>query len=95
MRTWIDDDLVLEENSMLWRKYNNVSINMFYISTFFGGSDETWISEKDQVREYLRPRSWLAACYSRLCYLTVSNFATTSQVAVRGTRVRLLFHVGR
>lgn len=50
MRTWIDDELVLEENEVLWRKYNNVSVSFFHISTFHGGSDETWNSPKDQVR---------------------------------------------
>jgi hypothetical protein len=50
MRTWIDGELLLEETSMFWRRYNNVTIDQFTFSTFFGGSDDTWESAQDQVR---------------------------------------------
>lgn len=49
MKTWVDGQLVLEETNMLWRKYDNITINALYISTFFGGSDDTWGSPQDQV----------------------------------------------
>lgn len=28
MRTWVDGQLVLEETSMLWRQYNNITIDV-------------------------------------------------------------------
>ena len=55
MRTWIDGQLVLEETSMLWRKFDNVTISQFTMATFFGGSDETWNSAQVQVN-FLRYR---------------------------------------
>ena len=49
MKTWIDGQLLLEETSMLWRRFDNVTVSQFTLATFFGGSDETWSSAQDQV----------------------------------------------
>lgn len=55
MKTWVDGQLVLEETNMLWRKYDNVTISSLFISTFFGGSDDTWASPQDQVPPTCHP----------------------------------------
>lgn len=54
LRTWLDGELVGEETQMLWRLYSNVTISFMHISTFFGGSDDTWGSPQDQVRNTIR-----------------------------------------
>ena len=47
IRSWFDGELAMEENNILIRHIDTLKINLFYISTFFGGSDLSWAPSKD------------------------------------------------
>lgn len=48
LRVWLDGLLVVDKPGMLWRKYDNVSIDTLYFSNFFGGSSVAFQATKDE-----------------------------------------------
>lgn len=55
LQTWLQGPdfgplLVVDEQAMSWRQYNNVSIDTLYFSVFFGGSSPSFRAKKDEVR---------------------------------------------
>ena len=55
LQTWLqipgeEPLLVVDEQNMGWRVYNNVSIDTLYFSVFFGGSSAKFEASKDEVR---------------------------------------------
>lgn len=54
LQTWMEGPgfgplLVVDKQEMGWRRYNNVSIDTFYFSVFFGGSSPSFRAKKDEV----------------------------------------------
>ncbi|MDR3013054.1 MAG: T9SS type A sorting domain-containing protein [Chitinispirillales bacterium] len=47
VRTWVDGELSLEQTGMVFRHTDELNIDLFYISTFFGGSDPSWAPPTD------------------------------------------------
>jgi len=52
IRTWFDGELSMERKDILIRHTDTLKIDLFYISTFFGGSDATWAPNKDMYITY-------------------------------------------
>ena len=52
VRTWIDGELSLERDDFLFRHIDTLKIDLFYISTFFGGSDPSWAPSRDTYITY-------------------------------------------
>lgn len=48
VEAWFDGVKVLSANNMLYRKTPDISINLFYFSTFYGGADASWAPSSDQ-----------------------------------------------
>ncbi|MDR0306134.1 MAG: T9SS type A sorting domain-containing protein [Chitinispirillales bacterium] len=42
IRSWFDGELAMERTNIIIRNIDTLKTNLFYISTFFGGSDLTW-----------------------------------------------------
>ena len=54
LQTWLqvpgeEPLLVVDQQNMGWRVYNNVSIDTLYFSVFYGGSSERFRAQKDEV----------------------------------------------
>lgn len=47
IRSWFDGELCLNRTDISFRTVSTVKIDKFYISTFYGGSDESWAPGKD------------------------------------------------
>ncbi|MDR2578346.1 MAG: T9SS type A sorting domain-containing protein [Chitinispirillales bacterium] len=47
VRTYFDGELSLEQTGMVFRHTDELNIDLFYISTFFGGSDLSWAPSED------------------------------------------------
>jgi hypothetical protein len=45
---WFDGVLALDRQNVRFRDVDTFSIDAFYFSTFFGGSDDTWAPAKDE-----------------------------------------------
>ncbi len=52
LRCWLDGVLVLENKTLRFRDTPDLKIDLFYFSTFFGGSGLDWASPKDQFVEF-------------------------------------------
>lgn len=52
IKTWFDGELVVDLDTMRWRDFNNVHIDIFYISTFHGGSDASWAPSVDSYAQF-------------------------------------------
>lgn len=48
VEAWLDGVKVLSSNNMLYRKTDDIGINLFYFSTFYGGADPSWAPSSDQ-----------------------------------------------
>jgi len=48
VRVWVDGGLRLERRDLRWREHEGVLIEGLMFSTFFGGSDGSWASPRDQ-----------------------------------------------
>jgi len=48
VEAWFDGVKVLSSNTMLYRKTEDIGINLFYFSTFYGGADPSWAPTSDQ-----------------------------------------------
>ena len=48
IQTWFDGMPALSVDDLRFRDVNSFAIDHFYISTFFGGGDETWAPTKDE-----------------------------------------------
>lgn len=51
IKIWIDDKLIHQEDSLLFRNTADLKINGIFFSTFFGGNDTTW-GAADDCRVY-------------------------------------------
>ena len=49
IRTWIDGVLALSVEDMRFRDIDDFAIDNLYFSTFFGGSDSSWATTKDEI----------------------------------------------
>ncbi len=49
---WFDGVKVLSSDTMLYRKTEDIYINLFYFSTFYGGADQSWAPTSDQYMYY-------------------------------------------
>jgi hypothetical protein len=47
IRSWFDGELAMERTNILIRNTDTLKIDLFYISTFFGGSDPSWAPPED------------------------------------------------
>jgi len=45
---WFDGVLALDRKNIRFRDVSTFAIDLFYFSTFFGGSDSTWAATKDE-----------------------------------------------
>jgi hypothetical protein len=52
VRTYFDGELSLERTDLVFRHAGELKIDLFYISTFFGGSDPSWAPPKDTYITY-------------------------------------------
>ena len=52
MEAWFDGTKVLSVNNLEFRKTNNIGINLFYFSTFFGGNDASWAPSTEQTMNF-------------------------------------------
>ena len=50
LRVWIDGEKVVDMTNMVYRKYNNVSIDTLSFNSFFGGSSDSFRAKKTEVR---------------------------------------------
>ncbi len=48
IEAWLDGEKVLRSDTMLYRMTDDIAINMFYFSTFYGGADPSWAPASDQ-----------------------------------------------
>ena len=61
MQAWFDGVKVLDQSGMRFRDIDALGIDMFYFSTFFGGSDASWSAARaeyilfDNIRVYREP----------------------------------------
>jgi hypothetical protein len=51
IRSWLEDTLVFDKKDFEFRAINEIKIDAFCFSTFFGGEDPDWAPTKD---EYIR-----------------------------------------
>ena len=49
LRVWVDGELVVNQNDMLYRVADNVLVAGLMFSTFFGGHDPSWASPRTQA----------------------------------------------
>lgn len=49
MQAWLDGELVLDVRGIEFVKNDHNTVDAFYFSTFFGGSDASWAPVKDEV----------------------------------------------
>jgi len=52
VEAWIDGVQVLRSTNILFRKTEDIGINLFYFSTFYGGADSSWAPASDQYMYY-------------------------------------------
>jgi len=52
VEAWIDGVQVLRSTNMHFRKTEDIGINLFYFSTFYGGADASWAPSSDQYMYY-------------------------------------------
>jgi hypothetical protein len=52
VRVWIDGQMKIEARNLLLRDTADVAVGGLLFSTFFGGSDSSWASPKDQSAEF-------------------------------------------
>ncbi|MCL2282174.1 MAG: hypothetical protein FWC26_02540 [Fibromonadales bacterium] len=52
VRSWLDGELSLEVDTLRLVDFEEQRIDLFYISTFHGGSDQTWAPSKDVYVRY-------------------------------------------
>lgn len=52
IESWLDGVLVLNAAGLRFRDVSRLGIDVFYFSTFYGGSDETWAPPSDQSVEF-------------------------------------------
>ncbi len=52
IKTWFDGELVLDLDTLRWREFNDTHIDIFYLSTFHGGNDETWSPTADSYAQF-------------------------------------------
>jgi len=52
LQTWLNGEINLDVQDLRWRDVDTFSIDCFYFSTFFGGSDATWAPTKDEKIDY-------------------------------------------
>ncbi len=57
-RVWIDGKKVVERTSLVLREHRDIRIEGLLFSTFFGGSDATWASPRDQYVDFADFRLW-------------------------------------
>lgn len=67
LQTWMEGPgfgplLVVDKQEMGWRRYNNVSIDTFYFSVFFGGSSPSFRAKKDETIEFDDFQIWEGKC---------------------------------
>ena len=48
LQIWLDGNLVLDQQDVLWRTDDSFAIDQVYFSTFFGGNED-WRTSKDEV----------------------------------------------
>lgn len=58
IRLWLDGKLVLEQRNLLLRSSSDVLIDGMMFSTFFGGSDPTWASPRNQYAQFTQAMIW-------------------------------------
>jgi hypothetical protein len=51
---WFDGTLALDRRDVRFRDVETFAIDLFYFSTFFGGSDPTWAASKDERIDFDR-----------------------------------------
>lgn len=49
MQAWLDGELVLDRRDIRFRDDTGFGIDLFYFSTFFGGSNSSWKTSKDET----------------------------------------------
>ena len=47
VKVWIDNSLVLNQSKLKWRTDSSLTIDGIFFSTFFGGGDASWSTQKD------------------------------------------------
>ena len=52
LEAWFDGTKVLSITNLEYRKVDDVGINLFYFSTFFGGNDSSWAPSTDQTMNF-------------------------------------------
>jgi len=48
LEAWLDGVKVLSDNTVEYRKTEDIKINLFYFNTFYGGNDSSWAPSTDQ-----------------------------------------------
>jgi len=48
LEAWLDGNKVLSDNTVEYRKTEDIKINLFYFNTFYGGNDSSWATSTDQ-----------------------------------------------
>nr|WP_299242380.1 hypothetical protein [uncultured Halomonas sp.] len=51
-RVWIDGQPILEQQNIVYRRTDDVTIDGVMFSTFFGGNGEEWRTPRDQVADF-------------------------------------------
>jgi hypothetical protein len=49
LEAWLDGEKVLSLDNLRYRKTQDIGINLFYFSTFYGGNDPSWAPSRDQI----------------------------------------------
>ena len=57
LQTWVEGPgfpatLVVDRADMVWRHRNDVRIDTFYLSNFFGGGSDEWCARKDETIQF-------------------------------------------
>lgn len=52
LRAWADGQLMVEETGVTFRTVEALTVRGIFFSTFFGGSDPSWASPRDQHADF-------------------------------------------
>jgi hypothetical protein len=52
VRVWADGELVVEREDLAWRSYDDIGIDTFYLSVFYGGGQPDWAPPKDNSIDF-------------------------------------------
>ncbi|MEM9265132.1 MAG: polysaccharide lyase [Cyanobacteria bacterium P01_F01_bin.13] len=52
IRIWVNDNLVLEQQALVFRTVSSLQIDGIFFSTFFGGGDPSWATPQDTYIDF-------------------------------------------